>query len=279
MSGPLCSEALASLLATHGLDTVEGAFTFNDGRDMTIAGLGHRERRTLTLKDDQGTEHLLFMKRYGREPMKWTLERWYTYGMGGSPASVERDNILAAQRAGVETISGAYAGQEIDCLGAKRSYVVLTAVNGDALEQCFAPFLQRNAMDSEIVARFSRDVAHLVTKFHRAGFVHRDLYTSHIFMDESEGELSLSMIDLARMFKPRWRRVRWFVKDLAQLKFSMPDAWLDAYWDVFMDIYADDMDASLRASYESAIDAKIARIACHDTNKRRRRAAMEDGQK
>jgi hypothetical protein len=74
---------------------------------------------------------------------------------------------------------------------------------------------------------------------HRLGFVHRDLYLSHIFFHE--GQLAgpkLSLIDLQRVGKPRWRQSRWVVKDLAALNFSAPASlisradrlrWLVAY--------------------------------------------------
>ena len=62
------------------------------------------------------------------------------------------------------------------------------------------------------------DLAGLVGRLHRSGFVHRDLYLSHIFFDG----LSFRLIDLQRAFRPRWRRRRWLIKDLAALHFSTP---------------------------------------------------------
>src|SRR6185436_18432553 len=67
--------------------------------------------------------------------------------------------------------------------------------------------------------------------FHGQGFVHRDLYLSHGFLDpvvietEEQGsprEPAFSLIDLQRVFKPKWYCRRWVIKDLAALNISTP---------------------------------------------------------
>ena len=60
-------------------------------------------------------------------------------------------------------------------------------------------------------------------RLHESGFVHRDLYLSHIFFEQSrEGCVQLALIDLQRVLTPNLRRQRWFVKDLAALDYSTP---------------------------------------------------------
>lgn len=272
---------LAKLLHSHGLDTVDGAFKYNGGLDMTIPGLGHRQRWTLDLCDDQGSEHVLFMKRYGAEPLKWVLHRWFTYGIGGSPASVEHQCIEKLHNAGIETILQSFARHEMNGLFASRSFIILSKVPGEALEQCLQPFLEKNDLESDKTRIFSQKLVDLISRFHAAGFVHRDLYTSHVFMNEQDGALSLCLIDLARMFAPRLRKFRWRVKDLAQLKFSMPDEWLEKYWRWFIDTYCEKVGISheQRKQYEMAIDGKIKRIALHDAKKRVRREKMQQGER
>jgi hypothetical protein len=76
------------------------------------------------------------------------------------------------------------------------------------------------SQDIEALARF-------VARFHRTGFVHRDLYLSHVFLAAGRGGHSLEdyvLIDLQRVFRPRLRRSRWRVKDLAALAWSTPPA-------------------------------------------------------
>jgi tRNA A-37 threonylcarbamoyl transferase component Bud32 len=266
---------LPSMLAAAGLDTVEGAFAYSSGRDITVVGLGHRQRWTLTLSDPTGQPQLLFMKRYGREPLKWRLQRRFTYGRGGSPASVELNNIHAAHIAGVPTIDQAAGGHEPEPSGARRSYIIMTAVAGEALEQCAEGFVALHGLGSCEVAQFTHDLAQLVRRFHQAGYVHRDLYTSHIFMVTRPGGVELRLIDLARMFAPSWRRFRWRVKDLAQLKYSMPPGWVDRHWNSFMASYLEGRSSRARWRYERAIDLKVASITQHVERKRRRKARRE----
>jgi hypothetical protein len=93
--------------------------------------------------------------------------------------------------------------------------------------------------------------------------VHRDLYASHIFADRRGGRTDLYLIDLARVFRPRWRLRRWRVKDLAQLKYSMPQTWTAACWDEFLGQYLRrlSIDADRRqACWQRAIDRKVARM-------------------
>ena len=279
MSGPApASCSLPALLRRAGLDTVEGAFAYQRGVDMTVAHLGHRERWRLGVTDAGGGEHVLFMKRYHREPLAWRIQRWLTYGPGRGPARVELDNIHAAHAAGVAAIGQAVCGEEAGGLGVRRCYIVLSRVPGEALEQCFEPFLAANRDTPRRVAEFTDLLAGLVRRFHRAGYVHRDLYTSHVFLHERAGRIELRLIDLARMFRPRWRRFRWRVKDLAQLKFSMPAEWTDAYWETFLTAYLGPEGAAGRGRLERAVDRKAAFITRHDRRKRarrQRRAAKE----
>ena len=69
------------------------------------------------------------------------------------------------------------------------------------------------------------ELARLVADFHRAGFVHRDLYLSHIFICNTgkPTDETFCLIDLQRVFRPKFRRRRWMVKDLAALNFSTPE--------------------------------------------------------
>jgi len=77
--------------------------------------------------------------------------------------------------------------------------------------------------DRETIRRILTVSAPLITRLHRAGLVHRDLYLSHLFFDAAAlPQDAFRLIDLQRVFRPRWRLERWIVKDLAALNFSTP---------------------------------------------------------
>ena len=67
------------------------------------------------------------------------------------------------------------------------------------------------------------ELATLAARVHGAGLVHRDFYCAHVFMDWQEpDQADLALIDLQRVFRPRFRWRRWMVKDLAALNHSVP---------------------------------------------------------
>ncbi len=259
---------LVELLAGAGLDTVDGAFAYGGGRDLSKPGLGTRRRTRIELTAPDGATHVLYLKRYGPERFGDRWRRFMTYGPS-SPASVEFENIRAAQRCGAATMDAVAFGQEMGFgrLAARRSYLVVTAVPGDAIERCGEEFLAAHAADDG-ARRLTDELARLVAALHGAGFVHRDLYASHVFLYESPGGVSLYLIDLARMFAPRWRLFRWRVKDLAQLKYSMPESWVQSHWDEFLGTYLDSCGGR-GGRYSRAIDRKAASI--------RRRAQRRGG--
>ncbi len=232
MIAPDVDYPLREALEQAGLDSVAGALAFGGGDDLIKDGLGHRRRTRLVLADSIGRTHELYMKRYGPEPMKLRLRRAWTHGRGKSPATVEAQNVAAVAAAGIATMRYVAAGQD----HAGRSYVIITAVPGDALSRMIEAFAARHQSDGQLEALTER-LADVSAKLHEAGLAHRDFYADHIFLHEMRDGFELYLIDLARMFRPRWRRHRWFVKDLAQLKFSMPAWWIEKHWPAFLGRY------------------------------------------
>ena len=257
-----CDEPLRAALRAEGLDTVEGAFAWDRGEDLDKPGLAGRRRTRVELADATGRSHVLYLKRYGPRRPDRRLRRWWTHGLRCTPARVEFANIRAARAAGVPTMREVLFGEEPG-RGARRSYLIVTAVPGDALERCGEEFLAAIGRDDGI-GEFTSRLAALVARLHAAGYVHRDLYASHIFGHQRPGGYELYLIDLARMFVPLWRRFRWRVKDLAQLKYSMPPAWVEAHWDEFLAEYL----GGCAGRYRRAVDRKVASMV----RRRRRRS-------
>ena len=259
MSGGTVAEGLRAALRREGLDSVEGAFAYDGGEDLRKPGLGRRRRTRLRVAEPGGRTHVLYLKRYGAQSVGAALRRWVAHGRRRSAGRIEYENIRAARAAGVATMEAVCCGEEPCVLGARRSYLIVTAVPGDALERCFEGFLRRHAGDGAAAAVTKR-LARLVRSLHDAGHVHRDLYASHVFLDEAGGRPRVYLIDLARMFSPRWRRFRWYVKDLAQLKYSMPPGWVAAFWQTFLGEYLPGVGPRGRRAVGEAVDRKVASI-------------------
>jgi tRNA A-37 threonylcarbamoyl transferase component Bud32 len=255
---PDAAPAEAQLLRSLGLDTVAGAFAFTAGEVMSKPNLGRRERiRIHAAVGEGGAPATWYLKRYGPQPILQRL-RTMVEGEGRIPARREARNIQAVAAAGVPTMRCLAAGRD-GWLGGCRSYIVMTGVPGEALERCLAGFAHRVGMGSPAMAQFNAGLLALVKALHSAGLAHRDLYASHIFLDESPAGPRLYLIDLARVFRPsRARSFRWRVKDLAGLKYSLASEWVERFWDEFLDGYLGAVDAPVRRGYVRAIDRRVA---------------------
>ncbi|MBT3201957.1 MAG: hypothetical protein HN350_18810 [Phycisphaerales bacterium] len=264
---------LLELLREAGLDTLDGALAYGGGEDLVKPGLGTRRRTRVELTDANGAARVVYLKRYG--PERWS-DRWkrlLTYGRC-SPASVEHDNIRAAQRCGVSTMDALAFGHEMGLGGlfGVKSFLVVSSVPGDALERCGCDFLARHVDDGG-AKRLTDELAGQVAALHAGGFVHRDLYAAHVFLHETDDGFVLNLIDMARVFAPRWRLFRWRVKDLAQLKYSMPADWVRDYWDEFLALYLQRCPGDAER-YSRAIDRKTASILRQSQRRAARKAAQ-----
>ena len=130
--------------------------------------------------------------------------------------------IRRLKAAGVNVPKVVCYGGEHRFLLAQKSFVITEGIaRAHSLESRLPDCLSRRARSRNTAGRreFIRKLAQFIKDFHDTGFRHRDLYFSHIFIND-RGEFSL--IDLARAFRPVIFTRRWTAKDLAQLCYSAP---------------------------------------------------------
>jgi heptose I phosphotransferase len=211
-----------------GLGSVDGAFAFSQGQDLSKPDLGSRRRTRLTVTDSQGRRHELYLKRYG--PGRW----WQRLGKFTSPAQTEFEAIRRVRQAGVPTMREIVVGYECPLMDG-RSFLVVSAVPGESLERGGVKWFTH--ADAAIAGVMTDRLAAVVRTLHQAGLVHRDLYACHVFVHDDDEAADLYLIDLARVFRPRWRTFRWRVKDLAQLYYSMPECWVENHFRRFLLYY------------------------------------------
>lgn len=106
-------------------------------------------------------------------------------------------------------------------------------------------------------------VAPLARRLHERGWVHRDLNLSHLFAVDPRRPEPPALIDVERVFRPRWRRSRWRVKDLASLLASCPGDVPGRAKGRFLLRYADGRRRSEVRALGRAVEAKAARIQRH----------------
>jgi len=246
------------------LDSVDGAFGYSAGEDLAKPGLRHRRRTRIVLTDETGQAHELYLKRYDSEPLRARLRRCWTYGPLTSPAGVEARNIRIVRQLGIATMQALAWGRQSGLLGVKRSYLLVTAVPGQAIAR-----MEPGPVggQTEFARQLTQQLADLARTLHEAGYAHRDFYASHIFVDDGGGQPRLHLIDLARLFAPRLCRRRWIVKDLAQLRYSMPEDWRNYWWRDFLGWYGPGRAARDYRSLHHAVEARVAAIRRHDDRK------------
>ncbi|MCK5943489.1 MAG: hypothetical protein KAI24_16020 [Planctomycetes bacterium] len=106
-------------------------------------------------------------------------------------------------------------------------------------------------------------VAPLVRRLHARRWVHRDLNLAHLFAVDPMDRTEPALIDVERMFRPRWRWRRWAVKELASLWASSPVPVPLRVRVRFLRRYDGDASARSRRLFGAAIARKLARIQGH----------------
>ena len=101
------------------------------------------------------------------------------------------------------------------------SLVCTRALSGRPMDVVWQEAADRGSTDA-LVAWAVAVVAPMVRRLHGAGLVHRDLYWNHLLQDPDRPDAEPFLLDVERVFAPRWRFRRWVVKDLAGLLASLP---------------------------------------------------------
>jgi len=222
------------LLNSSGLMSLPDFFNCRAGQRLDKPGLeSWRQRWRLRLESPDGQGRTFYLKRFERPPLRRQWERWQSGIFRLSAAGIEWQNAKRLARAGICAARPAAFGQQMAGPFELRSCVLLGEVPGESLERWVPQHLPPPDDDPCPAGRrrLLDGLARFIARFHEAGFVHRDLYLSHVFVDPQvacgtkgrDGTDGLFwLIDLQRVFRPRWRSRRWVVKDLAALDLSTP---------------------------------------------------------
>ena len=257
------------LLSQNKLATLTEVFAYEQGEKLVKPGLGSRQRLRVELVDEQQEPIVFFVKRYGAPRRQWFFEKLLATAVYDFKAAME----LAEK--GIDVARPIAYGVERQGKKEKRSFVIFEQLpDADALERLL-PNRQQNEQKYPLLKkhkRLIREIAALVGKFHGAGYFHRDLYLSHIFLGNNlEGSDRLSLIDLQRVFRPKLLQQRWRVKDLAQLYYSSRAFFSKVDMMRFMHDYLN--CRRLNAEQKTLIRhvyAKTQRIARHDAKRQAR---------
>lgn len=164
----------------------------------------------------------VYVKKYYRLPW-W--QRWFS-SAENYPGPLERVNIERAMALGIRVAEPVAAGSapEHPC----KSLLVLKSLEGYVALHQYLPARWKQTLarqDKPDWLGFKRSLirrmATMVRNLHAMDLYHRDLYLCHFFLRETPEDpdgFDLVLIDWGRL--KRSTRLRWKVKDLAQLLFS-----------------------------------------------------------
>jgi len=230
MRGEFSSDAWRARLNAAGLrsplDLLKPALDTRLGgrwQPLTKPGLRGRERWRWEL--DGAPTDVLFLKRYTRPPLNQQWDRFRRQTWRHSRAWWEYRQSHELARRGVPVARAVAVAERMAGPLELDAAVLLEAAPGTALDRIWPSLCAAGAPVTRGRHRHTvvRGLALFVSAFHQTGLCHRDLYLCHIFAElDPVGAVApcFTLIDLARAHRPRWRRLRWIIKDLAQLDFS-----------------------------------------------------------
>ena len=108
-----------------------------------------------------------------------------------------------------------------------------------------------------------RELAPFVRRLHDQGLIHRDLNCPHVFTTDPRSAGQPAVIDVERMFRPRWLWRRWVVKELASLLASSPVPVPVPVALRFLRCYQPELDVRQRRKLAREVGRKVARILAH----------------
>jgi len=224
-----CNELFQHLLRSHGLNSVT-EFLQTDRGEM-LRRLPDRENWRIDLRGpkDQGC-HAYLKKHRPHQPSLFKPS-WIS-SSEVSPGEVEAENIRALEAYDIPTMTLIAHGKRVEDNGRQESFVLTEELKNFQQLDLFLEERFGAATDPRDpnLKKLLNAVAEVASRFHAAGFNHRDFYTCHFFVKEQstpDVRFEVRLIDLQRVQRRKHSLRRWIVKDLAQLAYSSPKRLID----------------------------------------------------
>jgi len=205
-----------ALLEKLGLSTLAGVKVFRG--ELIKDHKGRRDIFRLCTAGADGVERTWFLKRCWKPYKKDGLASLLRRGRVWSISRQEWENSKALERAGLRAAGRVAFGEECGPLWEKFSFLVTEAAVGSQtveqfLQTCAEPARRRKVFEA---------LAAEIRKMHEAGLASPDLFTRHLFVDESEAGPRFCFIDMARLDCKRGLPDRLRARDLAALNLTAP---------------------------------------------------------
>jgi heptose I phosphotransferase len=219
-----------ALLETGGLLDFDGIYNYQEGTVLKRI----RDRSVLRMEIPDGDKNRIFyLKRHNpvRPGIKEMIDSLLSQG-GSSPGMAEFTTLCQFRKHGIPTAVPVAAGERQVEGGRFESFL---------LTESFAPFISLEEIihnhpdllkgDEGRIRkeRLIKSIASLARTLHDQGFNHCDFNATHVLVspERDNGGFDLALFDLQRIDRKKWMRLKWFIKTMAQLSFTMPDPLFD----------------------------------------------------
>ena len=195
--------------------------------------LPDRENWCFELFDESGHGCRFYLKKHRARGLQSWFRARLRLPPSSTPARIEMENVARLHDAGIESVRVVAVGEHFSADGTSESFLLTEELTGFLELPAFlhSRFAARPAVvaggRNRDLDRLILGIAEVTQKFHRAGYNHRDLYGGHFFVREPRpGAFEIRLIDLQRVQQRRFFRRRWVIKDIAQLAWSLPAAYI-----------------------------------------------------
>jgi heptose I phosphotransferase len=244
-------------VASLRLDDPERLVTIDIG---VLAKPAHGGRETRRIETEGG---IFYLKRYlsVKAPGRFSL---FVRRTASGPATREWHALLAFRRAGLPVPEPVLVFERVSHGRADGCLLTCEVPAKRKLEA-----LLLAGVDEPRLLRWAERLGTMARRMHDAGLNHRDFYAGHILVGEGPpGEEPFYLIDLNRADVRASVPLRWRVKDLAALHFSIPERAVPASTRLrFLAAYAKGKSRSWLKSFARKILRKTTRIRRHVTKK------------
>jgi tRNA A-37 threonylcarbamoyl transferase component Bud32 len=206
----------AALLDKFGLSTLAGVQAYCG--ELIKNHKGRRDIFRIRTTDEEGRDQTFFLKRSWKPYKKDGLGSLLKRGEVWSVSRQEWENSRALEAAGVRTAGLVAFGEDCGPLWEKFSFILTeAAIGAQTLEQ----FLQTCEV-AERRRRVFDALAVEIRRMHDAGLASPDLFTRHLFVDETAQPPRFCFIDMARLDRGQPLSGRLRARDLAALNVTAP---------------------------------------------------------
>ncbi len=214
------AEGFERTLRDQKIASLDALFAIPNDGDLSKPGLERWRERIRIELDHDGRTCVFFLKRFDAPPRTARREVRRCGQAVRSVGGMEFGWMVRLAKDGIACPAPVALGEEFVGQTERRSAVLMQSVPGDSLERLVA---EGGESVASTMRTLIEPLADMIGRFHRTGYAHRDLYLAHIFYDPTATcASSLHLIDLQRVIRPRFRAMRWVVKDIAALNFSTP---------------------------------------------------------